>query len=103
MHFGMNRANCDTIIKLGMWHFFSYQIHSVRLANRKSQDGGHFPRWRPFSKMATNKSILHFIELDLIGRINLFVCQNECFEYAEVSSEYTIIPMYNYNACDITR
>ena len=37
MHFGMNRANCDTITKLGTWHFYSYQIHSVRLANGKSK------------------------------------------------------------------
>ena len=33
---GVNRANCDTIINIGMGHFYSYQIHSVRLANRKS-------------------------------------------------------------------
>ena len=36
---GMNRANnyCDIDTKVGMWHFYSYQIHSVRLANRKSK------------------------------------------------------------------
>ena len=35
--FGVTRANCDTITKLCMWHLYSYQIHSVRLANRKSK------------------------------------------------------------------
>ena len=34
---GVNRANCDTITKLSMLHLYSYKIHSVRLANRKSK------------------------------------------------------------------
>ena len=53
--------------------------------------------------MATNKYILHFIKMDLISRINIFVCQNYFSEYVEVSSECSVTSMYNYNACDITR
>ena len=34
---GVNRANYDTSTKVGMRHFYSYQIHSVRLVNRKSK------------------------------------------------------------------
>ena len=34
---GVNRANYDTSTKVGMSHFYSYQIHSVRLVNRKSK------------------------------------------------------------------
>ena len=34
---GMNRAHCDTDTNVGMWHFYSYQIHSVRFPNRKSK------------------------------------------------------------------
>ena len=69
MHFGVNRANCDTITKLGMWHFYSYRVNSVRLDNRKSkmaaifQDGHeqiHFtlhkagPNW-PNSSICVSK------------------------------------------------
>ena len=32
---GVNRANYDIRTKIGMCHFYSYQIHSVRLVNRK--------------------------------------------------------------------
>ena len=32
---GVNRANYDTRTEVGMCHFYSYQIHSVRLVNRK--------------------------------------------------------------------
>ena len=35
--FGVNLANWDTVTKHGVWHLYSYQIHSVRLANRKSK------------------------------------------------------------------
>ncbi len=64
----VNRANCDTITKRGMRYFYSYQIHYVRLANRKS-------------KMAAilqegHEQINLNIKLDLIGRIHLFMCQN---------------------------
>ena len=34
---GENRANCDTSTNVGMRQFYSYQIHSVRLVNRKSK------------------------------------------------------------------
>ena len=34
---GMNRADCDTDTNVCISHFYSYHIHSVRLANRKSK------------------------------------------------------------------
>ena len=43
--FGMKRADCDTDTKVGILHFYSYQIHSLRLANRKSKMAAVFPRW----------------------------------------------------------
>ena len=52
--------------------------------------------------MATNEYIL-LHQPDKIGRIRQFVCQNIYFEDAEVSSECAIIPLCNYNTCDITR
>ena len=33
---GVNRANYDTSTKVGMRHFYSCQIHSVRSVNRTS-------------------------------------------------------------------
>ena len=35
--FGVSRANCDRSTNVGMRHFYSYQIYSVRLDNRKSK------------------------------------------------------------------
>ena len=35
--FGVNRAHPDTVTKLGVCHLYSYQIHSVRLVDRKSK------------------------------------------------------------------
>ena len=56
----MNHGNCDTSTTVGMGNLYSYQINSVRFANRKF-------------KMATNKSI-YLIKMGLNARIRLILC-----------------------------
>ena len=68
MHFWVNRANRDTITKVGMPHLHS---HDINFSDCPFEN----PRWRPFSKMAISKSI-YFIKLDLHRWINRFWCQN---------------------------
>ena len=51
---GMNRANCDTDTTVGMLHFYSYQIHSVRFlrfAYRKSKMAAFFKDGHGLSKL----------------------------------------------------
>ena len=54
--FGMNRANCDKITKLGMCHLYSYRVHSVRLANQKSKMAAIFQDGHEQINVALNKA-----------------------------------------------
>ena len=97
--FGVNRANCDTITKLGMCHLYSYQIHSVRLANRKSKMAAIFQDGHGQINVT-----LHEAGHNWPNSYNnkSFVCQNELFEHAEVSSECSIIPISHSSVTRVT-
>ena len=69
---GMNRANYDTSTKVGMRHFYSYQIHSVRLVNRKSkmaaifQDGHEQIHFTSSSRTKVAEFVNFFVETNIL-------------------------------------
>ena len=69
---GVNRANYDTSTKVGMLHFYSYQIHSVRLVNRKSkmavifQDGHEQIDFASSSRRKVAEFVNIFVKINIL-------------------------------------
>ena len=69
---GVNRANYDTSTKVGMWHFYSYQMHSFRLVNRKSktaaifQDGHEQIHLTSSSRTKVAEFVNFFVETNIL-------------------------------------
>ena len=73
---GVNRANYDTSIKDCMLHFYSYQIHSVRLVNRKSkmaaifQDGHEQIHFTSSSRTKVAEFVNFFVETNILKMLD---------------------------------
>ena len=69
---GVNRANYDTGTIVGMCHFYSYQIHSVRLVNRKSkmaaifQDGHEQINFTSSSRTKVAEFVNFFVKTNIL-------------------------------------
>ena len=56
-------------------------------------------RWRPFSKLATDKKFLLYKAGPKLAEFIYLSVKINVLNNAEVSSEYSVIPLCNYNAC----
>ena len=69
---GVNCANYDTSTNVGIGHFYSYQIHSVRLVNRKSkmaaifQDGHEQIHFTSSSRTKVAEFVIFFVETNIL-------------------------------------
>ena len=68
---GVNRANYDTSTNVCMRHFYSYQIHSVRLVNRKYKMAAIFQDGHEqihFTSSSRTKVLLRWMAAFLLDR-----------------------------------
>ena len=96
----MDRANYDTSTKFGMRHFYSYQIHSVRLVNRKSKmaaifQDGHEQIHFTSSSRTKVAEFLNFLSKLIFWRFHKYVTSKTNYYDPNICTRYH--PSYWYH------